>query len=375
MLAAQGASFVTATVVRAQRPTSVQAGNVALITSDGSIDGFVGGVCAEHSVRLYSLKVLESGEPVLLKILPDVEGADHDDEGPGQEMASEEGSVTVQNPCLSGGAIEVFLEPRLPLPRVHVVGSTPIAGALERLAPELGLRIVKVQGAVLETAPGDLALVVAAHGRDELETVRQGLEAGLPYVGLVASPKRAAGLIEELRADGVPGELLAQVEAPAGVAIGAHTPEEIALSLLARLVTVRRGGSYAPVAAGAELAPEIATDPICGMTVAVGADTPRSERDGETFYFCRPGCKAEFERQSAAAATATATATATDTAAPPAPATAAAGTVAVDPVCGMSVVVDADTPRVEHDGETVYFCCSGCKTKFEKEHLHAAAAN
>ena len=368
MLAAQGASFVTATVVRAQRPTSVQAGNVALITSDGTIDGFVGGVCAEHSVRLYSLKVLESGEPVLLKILPDADadadGADGDDEGPGQELASEEGSVTVQNPCLSGGAIEVFLEPRLPLPRVHVVGSTPIAGALERLAPELGLKIVKVQGAVLETAPGDLALVVAAHGRDELETVRQGLEARLPYVGLVASPKRAAGLIEELRADGVPDELLAEVEAPAGIPIGAHTPEEIALSLLARLVTVRRGGSYTPAATAAKLAPEIAVDPICGMTVAVVADTPRSERDGETFYFCRPGCKAEFERQQAPAATPTA----------PTPAS-AAPTVAVDPVCGMSVIVDADTPRVEHDGETVYFCCAGCKTKFEKEHLHAAAAN
>lgn len=365
MLAAQGASFVTATVVRAQRPTSVQAGNVALITSDGTIDGFVGGVCAEHSVRLYSLKVLASGEPVLLKILPDAEGSDHDDEGPGQETASEEGSVTVQNPCLSGGAIEVFLEPRLPLPRVHVVGATPIAGALERLAPELGLKIVKVQGAVLEAAPGDLALVVAAHGRDELETVRQGLEARLPYVGLVASPKRAAGLIEELRADGVPDELLAQVEAPAGVPIGAHTPEEIALSLLARLVTVRRGGSYTPAAATATLAPEIAIDPVCGMTVAVVADTPRSERDGETFYFCRPGCKAEFESQQSPAAAPAA----------PAPQAATAPTVAVDPVCGMSVIVDADTPRVEHDGETVYFCCAGCKTKFEKEHLHAAAAN
>ncbi|MEA2297687.1 MAG: xanthine dehydrogenase accessory factor [Solirubrobacteraceae bacterium] len=372
MLAAQGASFVTATVVRAQRPTSVQAGNVALITSDGSIDGFVGGVCAEHSVRLYSLKVLETGEPVLLKILPDADGAEDDDEGPGQELASEEGSVTVQNPCLSGGAIEVFLEPRLPLPRVHLVGSTPIAGAIERLAPELGLKVVTVLRGVLEPLDGDLGLVVAAHGRDELETVQAGLEARLPYVGLVASPKRAAGLIEELRASGVPDDLLAQVEAPAGIPIDAHTPEEIALSILARLVTVRRGGSYVPAAASGPgaLAPEIATDPICGMTVAVVADTPRAERDGETFYFCRPACKTEFESQDPAAEEPPA-ATATGTA----PGSAVAPAVAVDPICGMTVVVDADTPQVEHDGETVYFCCAGCKTKFEKEHLHAAAAS
>jgi xanthine dehydrogenase accessory factor len=363
-LAAQGASFVTATVVRAQRPTSASAGNVALVTSDGSIEGFVGGVCAETSVRLYSLKVLESGEPVLLKILPDAEadGADLDEEAPGQELASEEeGSVTVQNPCLSGGAIEVFLEPVLPLPRLHLVGSTPIAEAVERLAGELGLKIVNVEKGALDPQPGDLGVVVAAHGRNELETVRQGLEAGLPYVGLVASPKRAAGLIGELRADGVADELLSRIEAPAGIEIGAHTPAEIAVSLLARVIQVRRGDAYAPPAQTAAR-PQTAVDPVCGMTVVVDADTPRAERDGETLYFCRPGCKETFEAERAGAG------------APP-PAAAGGPTVAVDPVCGMTVIVDDDTPRVEHDGETVYFCCTGCKTKFEKEHLHAAAAN
>jgi xanthine dehydrogenase accessory factor len=359
MLAAQGASFVTATVVRAQRPTSVQAGNVALVTSDGAIQGFVGGVCAEHSVRLYSLKVLESGEPVLLKILPDADKYEDAEEGAGQEMASdEEGSVTVQNPCLSGGAIEVFLEPVLPLPRVHLVGGTPIAGALERLAPEIGLKVVPAVKGVISPVTGDLALIVAAHGRDELDTVRQGL---------VASPKRAATLIEELRADGMSDEMLAQVDAPAGLDIEAHTPAEIALSILAQVITVRRGGSYSPKATSgaAAAAPVEAIDPVCGMTVLVDADTPRAERDGETFYFCRPGCKEKFESEIAAPAVEPATATATATSAP---------TVAVDPVCGMSVLVDADTPKVEHDGETFYFCCNGCKAKFEKEHLHVAAA-
>jgi len=137
-LAAQGTAFVSATVVRAQRPTSVEAGNVALVLGDGTIDGFVGGVCAEHSVRLYSLKVLESGEALLLRILPDGPG---DDEGAGREVASEEGAVTVQNPCLSGGAIEIFLEPVLPAPRVLVSGETPIAAVLRRLGPELGGRL------------------------------------------------------------------------------------------------------------------------------------------------------------------------------------------------------------------------------------------
>jgi len=363
-LAAQGAPFVTATVVRAQRPTSVQAGNVALVTTDGAIQGFVGGVCAEHSVRLYSLKVLESGEALLLKILPD--GPKDIEEGAGYETGREEGSITVQNPCLSGGAIEVFLEPVLPQPRVLLVGHTPIAEAVARLAPELGLKIERVEGDHLEPAAGDLGLVVAAHGRDELPTIRRGLEAGLPYVGLVASPKRGNGLVEELRADGVSEELLEQIDFPAGIEIGAVTPAEIGLSLLARIVQIRRGGSYTPAYDTAAAAPATAIDPVCGMTVIPGPETPKVEHDGETVYFCRVGCKDEYEKSLQGSQASPSAASTT-----PAP----VPTTAIDPICGMTVVVDADTPRVEHDGQTVYFCCAGCRTKFEKEHLHAVAAH
>ncbi|HWH12886.1 MAG TPA: XdhC family protein [Solirubrobacteraceae bacterium] len=361
-LAAQGAPFVTATVVRAQRPTSAQAGNVALVTTDGSIQGFVGGVCAEHSVRLYSLKVLESGEPLLLKILPDA--SEDIEEGAGYETDREDGSITVKNSCLSGGAIEVFLEPVLPQPRVLLVGHTPIAEAVARLAPELGLKLERVEGDRLEPLAGDLGLVVAAHGRDELPTIRRGLEAELPYVGLVASPKRGKGLVEELRADGVSDELLSRIDFPAGVEIGALTPAEIAVSLLARVVQVRRGGTYKPAFDAASAAPATAVDPICGMTVIPGPDTPSVEHDGETVYFCRVGCKDEYERSRSA-----------PDAVPAASPVAAGPITAIDPICGMTVVVDADTPRVEHDGETVYFCCTGCRNKFEKEHVHAVAAH
>ncbi|HEU0317297.1 MAG TPA: YHS domain-containing protein, partial [Solirubrobacteraceae bacterium] len=179
-----------------------------------------------------------------------------------------------------------------------------------------------------------------------------------------------------LRADGVPDDLLAQIEAPAGIEIGALMPAEIALSLLARVVQVRRGGAYAPAKDASGTAgppPTTAVDPVCGMTVVVDADTPRTEHDGETVYFCRPGCKETFEAEHAAAA-ADAPTSAAPAPAPAAAAVAAAPTTAVDPICGMTVIIDADTPRTEYDGETVYFCCTGCKNKFEKEHLHAAAA-
>ncbi len=299
-LTAEGAAFVIATVVRAQRPTSVEAGNVALVLADGAIEGFVGGVCTEHSIRAYSLAAMQTGEAVLLRILPFTEEGDPGYTG---EDTDVDGAVTVQNPCLSGGAIEVFLEPVLPAPRVLVVGETPIAGAVLRLGSELGFSVVGVDGEHLDPRPGDLALVVAAHGRDELHTLRRGLEAGVPYVGLVASPKRGTGVLAELRGDGVPDDLLARIDVPAGIDIGARTPAEVALSILASIVAVRHNRPAAEahdleaVAAHVSSPPVTAIDPVCGMTVAAVASTPSLSWNGETIYFCCDGCKAKFEAQ------------------------------------------------------------------------------
>jgi xanthine dehydrogenase accessory factor len=300
-LAADGTAFVTATVVRAQRPTSVQAGNVAIVLGDGTIEGFVGGVCAQQSVRVYSLKAMETGDALLLRIVPD--GPVGIVDGDGREVVSEEGAVTVQNTCLSGGAIEIFLEPVLPLPRVLVVGDTPVADAVRSLGAQLGLEMVTVDAGAPEPAPGDLGLVAAAHGRDELHTLRRALEAGVPYVGLVASHNRGAGVLDELRADGVSEEDLALIDVPAGLDIGSRTPAEIGLSILATIVAVRRGeqasapGRAYVAAAPLADAPPIAVDPICGMTVAVVADTPSALLDGETIYFCCEGCAATFVAQ------------------------------------------------------------------------------
>jgi xanthine dehydrogenase accessory factor len=302
-LGAQGAAFVTATVVHVQRPASVEPGNVALVLADGTIEGFVGGMCSEHSVRAYALQALQSGNAVLLRILPFSE----DGEGsPGDPVAAEDGAVVVQNPCLSGGVIEVFLEPVLPAPRVLVVGDTPTAAAVLLIGAHLGLDAVSVTGDAFEPRPGDLALVVAAHGRDELHTLRRALEAGLPYVGLVASPKRGTGVLAELRGDGVREEQLARIDVPAGIDIGARTPAEIALSILAGIVAVRRDEhtvaadrTRSAVVAGddASRPAPLAIDPICGMTVAAVASTPSLTYEGETIYFCCEGCKSRFEAQ------------------------------------------------------------------------------
>jgi xanthine dehydrogenase accessory factor len=271
-LAAARVPFVTAIVVRAQRPSSVSAGDSAVILSDGTIEGFVGGACAETSVRLHAVRVLETGEPLVLRIVPGDEG------GP-----AEEGAVTVQNPCLSGGALEIFLEPRLPAPRVGVVGDTPIALALVSLGERVGYDVG------LDESDDDVAVVVASHGRSEEDALERALRAGVPYVGLVASRGRGAAVLDDLRSRGTLGEDdLARIRTPAGLDIGARTPEEIALSIMAEIVSMRRGSQVVPATA-------TAIDPVCGMEVAAAGPSLHSERDGRTVWFCGEGCKRAFE--------------------------------------------------------------------------------
>lgn len=229
--AAAAVPFVEVVVVRCASPTSARPGDRARVYGDGSIDGFVGGSCADATVRLQALRVLETGEPVLLRILPD----DPSEPAP-------EGAVVVSNPCLSGGALELFLEPHLPAPRLAIAGESPVARALVDLAPRVGFEARL--GAV--ASAGDFAAVVASLGHGDEDAVRAGLDAGCEYVGLVASERRGAAVLAA--AGVVSEEERARVRTPAGVDIGAHTHEEIALAILAELVAVRRAPHVPQVA-------------------------------------------------------------------------------------------------------------------------------
>lgn len=274
-LATERTPFVLATVVRAGHPTSVHPGDSAIVLGDGTIEGFVGGACAESSVRLQALRVMETGEALLLRIVPE-----------GDETADAEGAMVVRNPCLSGGALEIFLEPRLPAPRIAVVGETPIGFALAAIGERLGYDVALSAGAPEDTAD-DVALVVASHGREEEDALASALAARVPYVGLVASRKRGAAVTAALRSRGVAEESLARLRTPAGLDIGAASAEEIALSILAEIIQSRREH-----VAGA--APFAASDPVCGMSVAVSESTPQLEHEGRAVYFCGEGCRGAF---------------------------------------------------------------------------------
>jgi xanthine dehydrogenase accessory factor len=283
--------FVLATVVRARHPTSVRPGDAAIVHFDGSIEGFVGGVCAESSVRLHGLKAMETGEPLLLRLVPD-----GDDSGNDVGGSALDGAVIEHNPCLSGGALEIFLEPHLPAARVVVVGSSPIAVALETLARAAGYDTVRALAGEGTSVDGAAAVIVASHGSAEEGVLSEALRAGVPYVALVASPKRGAAVREELE---VAPELAEQLLTPAGLDIGARTPAEIAISILAELV-VRQHSDPAPgrpAAACEEGTPSsvtVATDPVCGMKVAMTDSTLRLESGGAVVYFCSDHCRQAY---------------------------------------------------------------------------------
>lgn len=273
--------FVVATVVRAAHPTSVRPGFSAVVLADGTIDGFVGGSCAESSVRLHSLRALETGEPVLLRI---VAGGEPDAPG---VRGPFDAAVVEHNPCLSGGALEIFLEPQLPSRRVTVVGETPVASALARIAAAAGLDVSSDP----VPASSDAAVVVASHGSDEEEVLVAALNAGVGYVALVASSKRGEAVRESLD---LPDELKAQLHTPAGLDIGAQTPEEIAISILAELVAEHH--AHPPAAALVEPL-RMFVDPICGMEVAVSKATPVFEGADGRIFFCGPGCRDAYAAQ------------------------------------------------------------------------------
>jgi xanthine dehydrogenase accessory factor len=286
----QRLAFVHARVVRAERPTSAKPGDEAVVLPDGTMDGFVGGACAESTVRAQALSLLDSGRSLLLRIAPE-----------GEPPATEaDGSLTVVNPCLSGGTLEIFLEPVVPSPVLAVVGDSPIAAALAALGSGAGFEVTG--DAAAREADGVTALVVASHGRDEEAVLEAAVRAGVPYVGLVASRKRGEAVVAGLDLDDAQRAL---IHTPAGLDIGARTPREVALSILAEIVSLRPrpsgaaastlvGAGEAGEAAAGTAAPPVVTDPVCGMSVVADADALHYDHDGARFWFCGTGCLRAF---------------------------------------------------------------------------------
>ncbi|MDW8325306.1 MAG: XdhC family protein [Anaerolineales bacterium] len=302
-LRAAGQSFALATVVRAERPTSAKAGAKAIITADGVLTGWVGGSCAQPTVIREALKALEDGQPRFVRLCPPEK----------LSRTPPDGVIEVTLTCVSGGTLEVYIEPHLPQPQLVVIGHLPIAEALAALGKGLGYRVT-VMGldATPERFPhADLVLdrldfsqlstltptyiIVATHGNYDEEALERALNMDAAYVALVASRRRAEAVLQYLRETGLPEDRLARLKYPAGLDIGASTPEEIALSILAEIIQLRRRSLQSPVS---HHRPQTeAIDPVCGMTVEIATARYLLDYNGQTYYFCALGCRRAFEKE------------------------------------------------------------------------------
>ncbi|MEP7024941.1 MAG: XdhC family protein [Actinomycetota bacterium] len=300
-LTRRGDAFALATVVWRQGPSSGQQGSRAIITPAGEISGWIGGACAEPVVIREAKEVISAGVPRLLLLgTPDQFGA-----------AVPDGMTVVPISCQSEGALEVYIEPVLPVPHLVVVGRSPMARTLADLGTALGWRTVLTELADLAAAgPGPRSMVVVAtQGHGDEEAVEQAIAARPAYLGLVGSRRRGAAVLGYLADRGVPADQLERVKVPAGLDLGPTSHREIAVAILAELVQLRSAGGLADgalssAAAGAgEFAAAgtaDAVDPVCGMTVTAGPGSYPLEHDGTTYYFCRARCRREFQSDPAA---------------------------------------------------------------------------
>lgn len=321
ILRREGQSFAVATVVARRAPVSAHLGDRAIVFADGRMEGFVGGACSREIIRRQALEALAARCSRMVSIRPDA----------GDAAGATAEHVFVPMTCVSEGAIDVYVEPFVPARRLIVVGATPVAESLTRLARSMNYDVVRVveerelrdieqKAATLgvtvaaldkldtilrESIAGspDLSAVVVSQGHYDEEALEPILKCGVPYVGLVASRTRGAAVRALLEDHGVPG--VATIRNPAGLDLGARTPPEVALSILAEIVQARPTGAAktatteaapAPSAVAQPLASATATaiDPVCGMSVTVDLARQTAEVDGVAYYFCCAQCREKF---------------------------------------------------------------------------------
>lgn len=280
----QDEPYALVTVLRVQAPASARPGDKAIVTPDGIVQGWIGGGCAQPAVLRTVRQALSSGRAQMIRIAPAEEGL----------MRELEDVLEFGMACHSGGTLELFVDPMLPRARLTLIGDSPLAVALSGLAPRVGLPVTVVaHGAdaarfpdaervlssddpaevMAQIAPGSF-VVVATQGRRDVQGLRAALTLQARRVFFVASARKAQVLKASLLEAGHDAAAVAAIVAPAGQAIGAQTPEEIALSVLAAVVAARRisPGAAPPVlGAATAAAPELAAMPAMTAMPAMPA--------------------------------------------------------------------------------------------------------
>jgi xanthine dehydrogenase accessory factor len=324
-LKASGTPFVLATVVRCESPTSAKPGAKALVTADGELIGWIGGGCAQPAVLDTAKKALKDGQARLIRVSPTKGGQ------------VEAGIIDFGMTCHSGGTLDIFIDPVIARPALLIIGASPAAQTLGMLAHHAGFAVHAafpgadaemfpqavqiIDGLELETLRCGLPpmVVVATQGKRDEPGLEAALTTASPYIAFIASERKADKLRAYLKERGQDPVRVDAIISPAGVEIGAVTPEEIAVSVLAGLIQARRDEamteSLSAVSKQAETGradnaassgqtggccgstvPTSATDPVCGMSVQIAGAEFVSHHQGRSYYFCCAGCQHAFDK-------------------------------------------------------------------------------
>lgn len=304
--------FVTATVVRREVPSSGKSGDKAVIDKFGVMTGWIGGGCVKGIILKESDDALKTGKSRLVKI--------------GQSLTAEkqEGVKDYKMTCMSEGTVEVFIEPVLPSPHLVVIGKTAIAKALVKMAKTAGYRVTVAASEITPTTfekvdelitqinleqvklSSSSSIVVCTQGEQDEEALEQALKKNCAYIGFVASRKKKVGVFDNLQQQGIDKKKLDTIKSPAGIDITAKRPEEVAISILAEIIQVQNN---------------------------------------------RPAILEGFVETKDASSNGTSV----------------KPSYYINPVCGVPVDRNAPKHIIEYKGEKIYFCCDGCKVKFEAE--------
>src|SRR5215831_18944506 len=301
--------FAIAIVVRREAPCSGKSGDKAIINKYGEIIGWVGGGCVKSIVIKEAEDAMQTGKARFGKVVKSA------------SSIRQQGVMEYKMTCLSEGSVDIFIEPVLSTPHLVVMGKGAIARALVRLAKATGYRVTAIAtDAKPDTFEGvdELitqlsfenvktsrysSIVVATQGENDETALELALKQQNSYIGFVASKKKREGVFEYLSLSGVEQKKIDEIKSPAGIDINAKKPEEVAISILAEIIQIRNAS---PAAAG-----------------FTEYDETRLEAGKSKFY--------------------------------------------INPVCGVPIDVNNPKHIIEYNGDKIYFCCDGCKTKFEQE--------
>ena len=297
--------FAVATIVSRVIPTSGKPGDRVVISKDGKMEGWIGGGCTKGIILKEAMLAMADGKPRLVKISPD-------------KLESSVGVISYTMTCQSGGTVQVYIEPILPMPKIHILGKTHIARAVAKIATSIGYEATLIGHNIQDdnfpetdqvvnlvdydptkTDPNTF-LVVSTQGEGDEESLKKALNTQCNYIGFVASRKKAQSIFTNIRHMGITFDQIKRIKTPAGIDIHAKTPEEVAISILAEIIQTKRQETKEDISkpkADINLGEDYYMNPVCNIPIQKSTAKYVLEHQGEKVYFCCDGCKVKFEAQ------------------------------------------------------------------------------